>query len=179
MAFFELIPEDQIPPEAKEYIEIAKKRARSDRVADTYYVLAKNPRLVKAWVQAVQDLIPIPNRFGTAQGIAGMLIAHAKGCHVCFDTSRKFLVKLGFDDAALDNMCQAPAALPLAERERRFVEFTLRAARDPQGLKPGDFREMEHAGFSKDEILEMIGVAAYWNLATTLASAVDAGLREE
>jgi alkylhydroperoxidase/carboxymuconolactone decarboxylase family protein YurZ len=38
---------------------------------------------------------------------------------------------------------------------------------------------MERAGFSKDEILEMIGVAAYWNLATTLASAVDAGLREE
>jgi len=55
----------------------------------------------------------------------------------------------------------------------------LRVARDPQGLKPEDFREMEHAGFTKDEILEMIGVAAFWNLATTLATAVDAGLREE
>lgn len=179
MAFFELIPEDQVAPEAREYIEIAKKRARADRVDGIFYALAKNPRLVKAWVQAAQELIPIPNRFGAAQGIVGMLISHAKGCSRCFDTSRNLLVKLGFDDAALEGMCQAPGALPLAERERRFVEFTLRVARDPQGLKPTEFREMERAGFSKDEVLEMIGVAAYWNLATTLASAVGAGLREE
>ena len=178
MVFFELIPEDQVSPEAKEWIEIAKKRARSDRIPHTYYVLAKNPRLVKAWVQAVQELIPIPNRFGAAQGVAGMLIAHAKGCRTCFDASRQVLLRLGFDDGALDNMCQVPTALPLPERDRRFVEFTLRIARDPQGLKPNDFREMERAGFSKDEILEMIGVAAYWNLATTLAMAVDAGLAE-
>ena len=178
MVFFELIPEDQVSPEAKEWIEIVKKRARSDRIAHTYYVLAKNPRLVKAWVQAVQELIPIPNRFGAAQGVAGMLIAHAKGCRTCFDASRQALLRLGFDDGALDNMCQLLTALPLPERDRRFVEFTLRVARDSQGLKLNDFREMERAGFSKDEILEMIGVAAYWNLATTLAMAVDAGLAE-
>lgn len=179
MAFFEMIPEDQMATEAKEYIDIAKRRARSDRVAHTYYVLARNPRLVKAWVQALQELIPIPNRFGAAQGVAGMLIAHAKGCHTCFNTSRKLLLKLGFDDGALDNMCQFPGALPLGDRDRRFVEFTLRVARDPQGLKTDDFRDMERAGFAKDELLEMIGVAAYWNLATTLAMAVDAGLAEE
>ncbi|MBI4588470.1 MAG: hypothetical protein HY725_06495 [Candidatus Rokubacteria bacterium] len=179
MAFFELIPEDQIVAEAREYIDIARKRARSERAEGSFYALAKNPRLVKAWVQAAQDLIPIPNRFGAAQGIVGMLISHAKGCRRCFDTSRNLLVKLGFDDVALEGMCQAPAALPLPDRERRFVEFTLKVARDPQGLKPNDFREMEQAGFSKDEILEMIGVAAYWNLATTLASAVGAGLQEE
>jgi len=179
MAFFELIPEDQMATEAKEYIGIAKKRARSDRVAHTYYVLARNPRLVKAWVQVLQELIPIPNRFGAAQGVAGMLIAHAKGCQTCFNTSRQLLLKLGFDLGALDNMCRFPEALPLGDRDRRFVEFTLRVARDPQGLKTDDFRDMERAGFTKDEILEMIGVAAYWNLATTLAMAVDAGLREE
>lgn len=178
MAFFEPIPDDQIAPEAKEWIELAKKRARSDRIPHTYYVLAKNPRLVKAWVQAVQELIPIPNRFGAVQGVAGMLISHARGCRTCFDTSRQLLLKLGFDDGALDSMCQLPGTLPLPERDRRFVEFTLRVARDPQELKPEDFREMERVGFSKDEILEMIGVAAYWSLATTLAMAVDAGLSD-
>lgn len=179
MAFFEMIPESQMAAEAKEYIELAKRRARSDRVADTYYVLARSPRLVKAWVQALQELIPIPNRFGAVQGVAGMLIAHAKGCNTCFNTCRHFLLKLGFDDGALETMCQFPEALPLGDRDRRFVEFTLRVARAPQGLKPDDFRDMERAGFAKDEILEMIGVAAYWNLATTLAMAVDAGLAEE
>lgn len=95
------------------------------------------------------------------------------------NASREFLLKIGFDDAALDNMCLAPTALSLSERERRFVEFTLRVARDPGGLKPRDFQEMERAGFAKDEILEMIGVAGFWSLDTTVTSVLDAGVREE
>ncbi|MFQ5897924.1 MAG: carboxymuconolactone decarboxylase family protein [Candidatus Methylomirabilia bacterium] len=178
MAFFEYVPEDQLAPEAKEFIDVAKKRSRSDRLSPGLYAMAKYPRLLKAFVQAFEDLIPVPNRFGTAQFIASMLIAHAKGCRPCFNASREFLLKLGLDDAALDNMCQAPAALPLSDRERRFVEFTLRVANDPGGLKPDDYREMERAGFSKDEILEMIGVAGFWGLATTVTSALDVGLRE-
>jgi alkylhydroperoxidase family enzyme len=89
------------------------------------------------------------------------------------------LLKIGYDGAALDRMCQMPAALPLSERERRFVEFALRVARDPGGLKRSDFEEMEWAGFSKEEVLEIIGVAAFWNFQTTVASALDAGLRDD
>jgi len=179
MAFFEYVPDDRLAPEAKESIDILKKRRRSDRISSEYYAYANNPRVLKAYVEAIEGFLPIPSRLGACQHIAGMLIAHAKGCRACFNGSRKFLSSLGFDEGTLDNMCQAPATLPLPERERRVVEFMLRVARDPRGLKSDDFREMERAGFAKDEILEMIGVAAFWNLATTLASAVDAGLREE
>ena len=38
---------------------------------------------------------------------------------------------------------------------------------------------MEQTGFSKEDVLEMIGVAAFWNLATTVGTAIDAGLRDE
>jgi len=79
----------------------------------------------------------------------------------------------------LDACCAAPATLPLAERERRMVEFTVKVACERGSVKPADFRDLEQAGFSKDDVLEMIGVAAFWNLATTFATAIDAGLREE
>ncbi len=46
-------------------------------------------------------------------------------------------------------------------------------------VKPSAYREMERAGFSKEEMLEMIGIAAFWNLATTISIAVAAGLAEE
>jgi hypothetical protein len=179
MAFFERCPEDKLPPEVKDVLELMRKRERVDRLDPAFYVMAAHPPLVKTFIEAFLNLIPVPNRFGTTQFIASMLIAHAKGCRPCFNASRDFLAKIGIDDAELTHMCEAPMALPLPERERRFVEFTLRVARDPGGLKPGDFREMERAGFKKDEILEMIGVAGYWALAATVSSALEAGLREE
>ncbi|MFQ5947060.1 MAG: carboxymuconolactone decarboxylase family protein [Anaerolineae bacterium] len=178
MAFFEYVPEDQVPPEVRDYMEHLRRRGKAGQIGPMYYAFAKYPRLLKALVQAVDELIPVPNRFGAVQGIAAMLIAHSRGCRPCFDAQRAFLLKLGYDEAALNTMCQTPAGLPLSERERRFVEFTFRVARDPEGLKPEEFREMERTGFSKDEILEMIGVAAFWNFNTTLHSAVAAGLRE-
>ncbi|MBI2153426.1 MAG: hypothetical protein HYV92_05340 [Candidatus Rokubacteria bacterium] len=179
MAFFESVPEEQIPPQVKELMEYARRRGKAGQIGPIFYALAKYPRLIKAVVQASDELIPIPNRFGAAQGVAGMLISHGRKCGPCFDAQRKFLLKLGFDDAALDKMCELPSTLPLPERDRRFVEFTLRVALDPGGLKLEDFREMERAGFAKDELLEMIGVAAFWNFMTTMSSAVGAGSREE
>jgi alkylhydroperoxidase family enzyme len=179
MSFFQLVPEEQMTPEAKQYAELARKRLRVDRLGPGYHAMAAHPPLLKAFVQAFMELIPIPNRFGTSQFIASMLIAHAKGCVPCFNASRDFLLKIGIDDATLDAMCSRPEELPLSGRERRFVEFTLRVARDPSGLKPADFQEMERMGFSKDEILEMIGVAGFWSMATTVTSAIGAGLADE
>lgn len=178
MPFFALVPDEQMTPEAKQYIELARKRLRVDRLGAHYHAMAAYPPLLKAFVQAFAELLPIPNRFGTSQFIVSMLIAHAKGCAPCFNANRDFLLKIGIDNDALDGMCSRPTELPLSDRERHFVEFTLRVARDPSGLKPVDFQEMERSGFSKDEILEMIGVAGFWSMATTVTSAIGAGLSE-
>jgi len=87
--------------------------------------------------------------------------------------------EVGYDEAAFDGYCQAPATLPLPERDLRMVDFTVRVACERKSATPADFREMEKAGFSKEELLEMIGIASFWNLATTFGPAMDAGLREE
>jgi alkylhydroperoxidase family enzyme len=179
MSFFQLVPEEQMTLEARQYADLARTRLRVDQLGVHYHAMAAHPQLLKAFVQAFADLLPIPNRFGTSQFIVSMLIAHAKGCAPCFNASRGFLLKIGIDEAALDAMCSRPEDLPLSDRERHFVEFTLRVARDPSGLKPADFQEMERLGFSKDEILEMIGVAGFWSMATTVTSAIAAGLDEE
>lgn len=179
MSYFQIVPEEQMTPEAKQYIELARKRLRVDRLGVHYHAMAAYPPLLKAFVEAFAELLPIPNRFGTSQFIVSMLIAHAKGCAPCFNASRDFLLKIGIDDTALDAMCSRPEDLPLSDRERHFVEFTLKVARDPSGLKPADFQEMERLGFAKDEILEMIGVAGFWSMATTVTSAIGAGLSEE
>jgi 4-carboxymuconolactone decarboxylase len=176
MAFFDPVPEEQLPPESRRLIEIARKRSAA---GPNTFAMAAHPRLLKGFVEVREELNPIPSRFGSGPFIAGMLIAHSVGCRACFNLSRGTLLKVGFDEATLDGYCATPASLPLAERDRRMVEFTLRLACDRGSVKPADFHEMEGAGFSKEDLLEMIGIAAFWNLATTIAIAMDAGLREE
>ena len=46
-------------------------------------------------------------------------------------------------------------------------------------LTPKDLREMEQAGFSKDEILEIIAFAAYWTMNIVFSTSGLAGLSEE
>jgi len=180
MPFFEPIPEEDLPPELRRLMEIARKRQVSpDRLSPHLLVMARRPRFLKGFVEVREELNPIPSRFGSGAFIAGMLIAHSVGCRACFALCRGTLAKVGFDESTLDGYCAAPASLPLAERDRRMVEFTVRLACERGQLKSADYREMEGAGFSKEDLLEMIGIAAFWNLATTIATAVDAGLVEE
>jgi hypothetical protein len=177
--FFEHVPDDQLSPESKRLMEIARKRTPSQSVGPSIHAMAWHPRVLKGFVEVREQLNPIPSRFGSGPYIAGMLIAHSVGCRACFNLSRGWLVKLGFDDATLSGYCAAPATLPLAERDRRMVEFTVRLACDRGSVKPADFRDMERAGFSREDVLEMVGVAAFWNLATTFGTALDAGLQDE
>lgn len=179
MPFFDPVPDEQFSEESKRLIEIARKRTPSYTVGPNVRSMAANPRVLKGFVEVREELNPMPSRFGSGPYIAGMLIAHSVGCRACFNLSRGWLAKVGFDDVMLDAYCAAPATLPLAERDRRMVEFTVKVACDRGSVTAADFRDMERAGFSKEDVLEMIGVAAFWNLATTFATAIDAGLREE
>ena len=180
MPFFEPLLEEQLSPEARRLIEIARKRSvNPGSLSANLLVMAKHPRLLKGFVEVREELNPIPNRFGTGAFIAGMLIAHRVGCRACFALCRGTLAKVGFDEATLDGYCAAPASLPLVERDRLMVEFSVRLACERGQMKPADYREMEQAGFSKEDLLEMIGIAAFWNLATTLAIALDTGLADE
>lgn len=179
MPFFDPVPEDQLSAESRRLLEIARKRYPSQSVGPSIRSMAANPRVLKGFVEVREELNPIPGRFGSGHYIAGMLIAHSVGCRACFNLSRGWLAKLGFDDVMLDAYCAAPATLPLAERERRMVEFTVKLACERGSVKPEDFRDLEQAGFSRADVLEMIGIAAFWNLATTFGTAIDAGLQEE
>jgi hypothetical protein len=59
------------------------------------------------------------------------------------------------------------------------VQYTLKIATASADLTPKDFREMEASGFSKYEIQEMIGFAAYWVFNIVFTQSATAGLADE
>jgi alkylhydroperoxidase family enzyme len=179
MAFFELPKDEDLPPESRRILEEYQRLQGAKTMASNWKLFGHFPKIIEARFLAWKNLNQDVSFSFDARCVAVMLIAHAKRCQLCFAGARFQLDKLGFDEGAMDAMCANPDALPLKERDRRFVHYALRVAMDSANLTPKDFREMEQAGFSKDEIQEMIAFAAYWTMNIVFSQAALAGLSDE
>jgi alkylhydroperoxidase family enzyme len=179
MAFFDLPPASEISPEARQILDEYKQLTGREEWAPTWHAYARLPGVLGARLSALKSMYGAPSFPPEAKNVAAMLIAHARRCTACFSASRAFLQRLGFDEPTLDGFCANPAALPLKERDRLFVQYTLKIATGSADLTPKDFREMEASGFSKTEIQEMIGFAAFWVFNIVFSQSATAGLAEE
>lgn len=167
MPFFDIPAEGTLPPDVRQmYARYRKATGRDRDVPVGWQAFATVPWIFEARLQAEKLIHQCRFSPGT-KFLAFMLIAHKEQCQVCFVASRKFLDRLGFDEAALDAFCASPADLPLPERDRAFVDLAIRVATDPGGLRLKDFQDTEARGLSKEEILEIIGFAAYVNFQIT------------
>ncbi|MBI3626345.1 MAG: hypothetical protein HY215_09390 [Candidatus Rokubacteria bacterium] len=179
MAFFDLPSDEELSLEVRQMLEEVRRLIGVESIPRTWRVFGRSPRIIEARVKAAKNLL-LQARFPwEARMVAAMLIAHAKGCRTCFAYSRSQLDKLGFDEATMDGICANPEALPLKDRDRLFVHYALKIARSSADLAPKDFREMAEHGFSKEEIQEIIGFAAYWALTIVINQSIVAALAEE
>lgn len=179
MAFFDVPKDEDLPAESRKLLEEYQRLTGTKAVAPSWKFFWRFPKIIEARLLAWKNLSQDASFSFDARSVAVMLIAHAKRCQVCFAGARFQLDKLGFDEGAMDAMCANPDTLPLKEHDRRFVHYALRIATDSANLTPKDFREIEQAGFSKEEIQEMIAFAAYWNMNIVFSQAALAGLAEE
>ncbi len=179
MAFFELPKDEDLPLESLKMLDEYQRLRGSQTKAANWLVFGRSPKIIEARLLAWKNLSQDSSFSFDARNVAVMLIAHAKGCQMCFAGARSALSKLGFDEGAMDAMCANPDALPLKERDRRFVHYALKIAMDSANLTPKDFREMEQGGFSRDEVQEMIAFAAYWIMNMVFSQAALAGLSED
>ncbi len=179
MAFFELPPDEELTPEVWQTLVEYQRHTGTPMVSPTWKAYGRLPKIIEARFKAFQNLNYVGKFSWEARMAAVMLIAHARRCQGCFTGARFQLDKLGFDEATLDGMCANPDALPLKERDRRFVQYALMIAMGSADLKPKDFREMAENGFSKEDIQEIIGFVAYWTMNIIFTQSANAALTEE
>ena len=179
MAFFDLPSDDELSLEVRQMLEEVRRLIGVEAIPRTWRVFGRSPRIIEARVKAAKNLLLQPRFPWEARMVAAMLIAHAKGCRTCFAYSRSQLDKLGFDEASMDGICANPEALPLKDRDRLFVQYALKIATRSADLAPKDFREMAEHGFSKEEIQEIIGFAAYWAFTIVINQSIVAAVKDE
>jgi len=183
MAFFEVPNEEEIAPEARQWLDELRRMRGVETLWRGHLAYGRSPRVLKARVTAEDNLLNQSSGKSAfsweARNMAFMLVAHARRCDGCFGGSRVHLMALGFDEPALDGFCANPAVLPLPDRERLFVKYVLQLATDPNQLQPTDFREMAAQGLSQENIQEMIGFAAFAVFNTIFVTATMTALRDD
>jgi uncharacterized peroxidase-related enzyme len=183
MAFFDIPKEEEITPEARQWLDELRRLRGVETLWRGHLVYARSPRILKARVTAEDNLLNQSSGTSAfsweARNMAFMLVAHARRCDGCFGGSRRQLTALGFDEPTLDGFCANPGVLPLPDRERLFVRYVLQLATDPTQLEPKDFREMEAQGFSQENVQEMIGFAAFAVFNTIFTTATNAALQTD
>ena len=181
MAFFDIPKDEDIPSEARHWYDELRRLRGVESLPSSWMAYWRFPRILEARVKAEANLFrqKTPDGFSwEARMIAFMLVAHARRCEGCFGSSRQQLTALGFDEPALDGFCANPAALPLPERERVFVQYVLRFATNPAELQPKDFRDMDAHGFSREDVQEIAGFAAFAVFNTIFTTAALTALRD-
>ena len=163
MAFFDLPSDEELTPEVRQTLEEYRRLIGAEQVPVGWRAFARSPKIIQARFTGFYNFFHQCRFPWQVKNLALMLIAHAKRCQVCFSGSRSELNKLGWDEPTLDRICTNPESLPLKGPDRAFVQYAVQLATDPAQAKLKDFKEMEAAGLSKDEILETIAFAAYWN----------------
>lgn len=179
MAFFDLPPDEELTPEARRLLDEFRHLAGTETIPPSWRALARSHKITEARLKAVENLHFKCKFPWDARNFAVLLIAHAKECQSCFAMARFALDKLGFDNDTLTAICANPDTLPLKERDRLFVKYTLKIATDSANLKPKDFKEMAEHGFSKEDVQEIIGLAAFWIMNIVISQSMVAALAEE
>lgn len=178
MAFFDIPADDVIPSESVRLLEEYARLTGRAKAPDLHRAYGRLPHVVETRVTGARNLLRTSLPRDVAF-VAAMLISHARRCEGCFLATRAVLGQLGYDEATLDAMCTNPAALPLDPRGRRIVHWALRFATSTPDLTPKDFRQMADDGFSREEVQEIVFLAAFWVQNTMFNTAARVALTDE
>lgn len=179
MALFDIPSDEELTPEVRQMLEEYRRLIGQEQVPVGWRAFGRSPKIIRARFTAFYNLLHQCSFSWEVRNFAWLLISHAERCQVCFSSSRSNLNSLGWNEAALDQICANPETLPLKERDRVFVQYALKIATRPADLQVKDIEEMEAHGLSKDEIQETIAFAAYVRMHMTFTLSQAAWLAEE
>ncbi len=88
MAFFELPKDEDLPLESLKMLDEYQRLRGSQTKAANWLVFGRSPKIIEARLLAWKNLSQDSSFSFDARNVAVMLIAHAKGCQMCFAGAR-------------------------------------------------------------------------------------------
>ncbi len=88
------------------------------------------------------------------------LNAHRQACHFCVDMNAGMLLQMGVTLQQLAMAREAPATIPLPDKEKTMLLFVLEVIQNDKGATPEAIAALRAHGYSERAIFECVAAAA-------------------
>ncbi|MBI1879741.1 MAG: peroxidase-related enzyme [Chloroflexi bacterium] len=166
-----LVEEEEATPEVTRIYEEIKRDMQVPFVPNYFKALAVSPAALTINWDSFRSMIQNATLPHSLIAMIHYTIATSRQCEYCSATNELTCRTLGIDEETLAALVQDLGNVS-PKRIRAIIEFSLKAAHNPQGLVTEDYDRLRAQGLTDEELAEIIAIVALGNMADTLADAL-------
>lgn len=129
------------------------------------------PDLLRATWELTRGVLVNGRLPGTIKQMIAMAASSQNNCRYCAVTHTRVLEKLGVPDEVVRSCVEDPNLSAVPEPHRTILKFALKTNRDANSLTDADYDSLKEKGLSKEEIMEVVMMAAFTKFINTWADA--------
>ena len=170
MAFLPMIEESSAQGIAADVFSAFKQTKGTPFVPNFFKTLANSPTVAQGTWNVYRDVGHHGKVPKTIKEMLFVAISQARGCRYCEAAHQAICRLFGVDKEALETLSRDLNALKPG-RTRDVIKFGLKAALEPQSVTQEDYDLLRRHGLADEEIVEIIGMAAFSVYANIVADA--------
>ena len=154
---------------------IAEVAEKSGFVPNVFTLLAERPGLFQAFFQ-LHDLVmdkETPALSKADRELIAVATSAANDCTYCVVAHGAILRIRDKDPEIADLVAVDWRKAPLDDRRRILLDYAMRLARTPEEIGPADAEPLREAGFTDDDIWDIVAIVGFFALSNRLAHAFD------
>jgi uncharacterized peroxidase-related enzyme len=161
--------EEDAPAAVKELFDEASERVGF--LPNVLRIYALRPRHLELWNAFYEDLMRGESALSKAQReMIAVVVSTINRCHYCMVSHGAALRKLTDDPVLVEQLRTNYTYADIEPRERAMLDFAVKLTEQSHRCSEEDVEALREAGWSDEDIMDIVEVAAMFNFTNRLAS---------
>jgi uncharacterized peroxidase-related enzyme len=162
--------EDELPADIQELF--AKNRAKPGFVPNVFQAYSLRPNQLRGFMALYESLMSDESGLSKAEReMIAVVVSAINHCHYCL-VSHGAVLRVRSGDAVLaDTIAANYRVADLSARQRAMLDFAAKVTVASATCADEDIAALREHGFSDDDVMDIIQIAAFFNYSNRVASA--------